>query len=364
MTGKRALVLILIAALALTAGCLGAQNKKPPVGAGDSEPSPTSTQTDPVFDQTSKTYKLAPVAAPSGGATAWAEVDGAAYEEGMSPFKVVYHARLDDIDLVTEAEYSTAEDAVQITWIDATTVLMGRRWLADLSGAGRLTLLPDYAWSHRLSPDRTKIAFWGRLNPDDTSDTAMGPQIYDLATGQIRVIKTFTTEDWGYEGEIGILPLVAWLDGNTLLFDGPRPGLTSVFKHNLATGKTDLWREDGWHVFASGDGKYAAVAHPNASGEYASFIIDLQSGVETELPAEKYGYPTWVTWVGDEFAVYNQHAVGIGRMTGGKPVFVREATGDSIISVRQVAGKVSFVEVKIVNGEVDGMDQVELVLAQ
>lgn len=355
MNTRRVLALALVAIIALTAGC--AKRQQP--ATGDNTPTPGQTDNGPTFDQAAGAYRLAPVNSPAGEGTAWAEVTQAC-EPGLSPFTVTYHAQRGNASVTTDAVYLAAEEVGAITWIDATTVLLGGRWVADLGGAGSLKALPDYSWSQQVSPDRTKIAFWGRTNPDDPSDTAMGPQLYDLATGTVKVIKTFTEEDWGFSGEIGILPLVAWADADTLLFDAPRPLTTSVFQYDLTSGRTDIWRDDGWHVLASGDGKYVAVAHTNTDGEYTTFVLDVATGTETELSGDKYGYPTSVIWRGDELAVFNSQAIGVGRMVDGRPVFAKESTGSAIIDVRLGASGVSYVELELASDSITGMKQVTL----
>lgn len=358
MTKVRALSLVLVAVMATTAGCFGSRGQ-PDTG----DAAPPAASAGPNFDAAANVYRLAPVRAPAGDATAWAEVDRSS-AEGDVPFTVTFHAQRGEVHLKTEPCSIDGADIGAIVWVDASTVVLGGRWLADLSGQGKLTPLPEYAWSHQLSPDRTKLAFWGRTDPSDPNSATMGPQIYDLATGTVRVIKAFTPEDWGFDGEIGVLPQVTWLDATTLLFDGPRPGATSVFKHDLATGRTELWREDGWQVSASGDGNYAAVAHAKANGDYATFIVDLRTGQETELSETRYPYPTKVVWRGAQFVAFNQKAVGVGRMEGGRPVFVAEhdATG-TVIDVRLDAAAASFVDAEVKDGQISGMKQVTVPLS-
>lgn len=353
MARVRALSLVLVAAMAITAGCLGSRGQPDAGGAA-----PPAATVWPSFDASANAYHMAPVSAPAGDATAWAEVDRGA-GDGEVPFTVTFHAQRGAVHLKTEPCSLDGADIGAVVWVDANTVVLGGRWLADLSGPGKLTSLPESAWSHQLSPDRTKLAFWGRTDPSDPNSATMGPQIYDLATGTVQVIKAFTPEDWGFEGEIGVLPQVTWLNATTLLFDGPRPGATSVFKHDLTTGRTELWREDGWQVSASGDGNYVAVAHAKANGDYATFIVDLRTGQESELSETRYPYPTKVIWRGAQFVAFNDKSVGVGRMEGGRPVFISEhdAAG-TVIDVRLTADAASFVDAEVKDGQILSMKQV------
>lgn len=359
------LALALSFAMLLSAGCFGR-----PSGAGNAPD--TSKQAQPELDTARGVYVLPSVAAPGGSATAWAELDAAFDENTYPPLSVTFCARKDSVLLTTE-KLSLWENDRLIVWIDGTTVLLGETWLADLSGAGRLTRLPINVWSGvQVSPDRTRLAFWGRVDPEDTS--VIGPQIYDIATGKTRVVKEFTIDEWSFPGTIEFQPRVAWLDNGTLLFDGPMATATTdssfrtaVFRCALDSGTVDTFRADAWQVYASGDGKYVSLAHGASDAKTAVYVINMADGKETRLDADKYSYGSRIGFSGDRFFVVDpQSAVGAGQMVGGAPVFAGSAakSGFLIIDARFDGDNVSYFDLVSKDGKIEKLTAARLSTAK
>lgn len=367
MSHRRPSVVLAIAlTLMLCAGCLGK-----PSGTGDTPG--TGEQIQPELDTARGVYVLPSVAAPGGDATAWAELDTAFDENAYPPLSVTFCARKDSVLLTTEKVNLTESDRL-IVWIDGTTVLLGETWLADLSGTGRLTRLPINAWSGvQVSPDRTRLAFWGKIGDEEDSST-IGPQVYDLATGKVRAVKEFSAEAWSFAGTIEFPPRVAWLDNDTLLFDGPMETAvtdssfrTAVFRCALDSGTVDTFREDAWQVYASGDGKYVSLAHAAGDAKVAAHVINMADGKETRLDADEYSYGSRVCFNGDRFLVVDQwSAVGAGQMVSGAPVFAGSAakSGFLIVDARFEGDNVSYLDLVSKNGKIEKLTAARLSTAK
>jgi hypothetical protein len=352
-----------VLSLLLCGGCFGE-----PSGAGNTPG--TSSPAQPELDAARGVYVLPSVAAPGGSATAWAELDAAFDENTYPPLWVTFCARKDNVLLTTE-KMSLWESDRLIVWIDGTTVLLGETWLADLSGAGRLTRLPINVWSGvQVSPDRTRLAFWGRVDPEDTF--VIGPQVYDLATGKTCVVKEFTIDEWNYPGTLEFQPRVAWLDNDTLLFDGPMATAdssfrTAVFRCALNSGTVDTFREDAWQVYASGDGKYVSLAHGASDAKTAAYVINMADGRETRLDADRYSYGSRICFSGDRFFVVDpQSAVGAGQMVSGAPVFAGSAakSGFLIVDARFDGDNVSYFDLVSKNGKIEKLTAARLSTAK
>jgi hypothetical protein len=353
-----------VLSLLFLGGCLGK-----PSGAGNTPD--TSKQAQPELDTARGVYVLPSVAAPGGSATAWAELDAAFDENTYPPLSVTFCARKDSILLTTEKLSLTESDRL-IVWIDGTTVLLGETWLADLSGAGHLTRLPMNPWSGvQVSPDRTRLAFWGRIGDEEDSST-IGPQVYDLSTGKARAVKAFSADAWTFAGTIEFPPRVAWLDNDTLLFDGPMATAdssfrTAVFRCALNSDTVDTFREDAWQVYASGDGKYVSLAHGAGDAKTAASVINMADGKETRLDADRYSYGSRVCFSGDRFFVVDPwSAVGAGQTVSGVPVFSSSAakSGFLIVDTRFDGDNVSYLDLASRDGKIEKLTAARLTTAK
>lgn len=333
-------------------------------------PPPTAGDTQPPRPNSFNTFPLMSVAAPSNGGVgggngnvglAWVEIEARA-SDGEDPSQemlIDLHARLGGTQVTIPRMAVSLGEEEFITWLGPTRVLLLGSFLVDLEapGEGAVKSLDVPPWGVRVSPDGSKVAYWGYADP---TGGAKGPAVYDLATGKTMALQLFRFEDWGLPTyDMGIAPLVTWLDDRTVLFDGPYQKLPATYVCDLSTGKVGVWREKAWSVRASGDGRYVAFIRreawlvPRPGAAYSLSITEIQSGATAELRVEAPLLGAALVWdraTAGRFALMDGGRVAVGTVGGGKAAVLTEMRAMGMpVGVRCTAGGVSFFDLERVN---------------
>ncbi len=334
-------------------------------------PSPPSAFAGPLPNRV-KTFPLMSCPAPAGNGggagLAWVELQARA-PDGEDPSQemlIDLYARLGGVQVsVPQMAVSLAEEEF-ITWLSPTKVLLLGSYLADFegqgqgsglgpdSGTGAVKALDVPPWGARVSPDGLKVAYWGYTDP---TDGAKGPAVYDLRTGKTRALKLFRYEDWGLPTfDMGIAPLVTWLDDKTVLFDGPYQQLPAIYRGDLTTGKVGVWREKAWSVRASGDGRYVSFNHreawlvPRPGTAYAVTVVDVAGGGSTDLRATAPTLGAALLWdrgTAGRFALVDGSRVAAGIMRGSQASLVAETkAAGTVVGLRFTAAGISFFDLE------------------
>ena len=333
-----------------------------PVGPLTSASPPPASSSTVALPNGVKTFPLMSVPAPGGNngnsGLAWVELQ-ARSPDGEDPSQemlVNLCARLGGIQAsVPQMAVSLAEEEF-ITWVSQTKVLLLGSYLADLE-TGTVQPLDVPPWGARVSPDGSKVAYWGYADP---TDGAKGPAVYDLKTGRTRALKLFRYEDWGLPTfDMGIAPQVTWLDNQTILFDGPYQKRPATYLSDLTTGKTGVWREKAWCIRASGDGRYVSFTHreawlvPRAGSSYTVTIVDVPSGAAMDL---RVGAPAlgaalyWDRGAAGRFALVDGPRAAAGVIRDGKATLVAETKAvGAVVGLRFTAVGISFFDLERVD---------------
>lgn|GEM_PF-2679061 len=268
-------------------------------------------------------------------------------EDPLQIYSACFHAEEAGGGLVTIPDVTMDKDDEDlITWISDRSVLFANAYHIDVS-AGTATLLPVAVPGARLSPDNQEIAFW------KGSGDQKGVAIYSLPEDKTQWVARFEPDDWGIgELSIGVLPRIAWLCDNILLFDAPWRGMPCILSYDRAAAEVGVFRPRAWGIRVSADGRYAAYAPRErwggiADGQNQLVIEDLVTDDAVTLNLDGDALSARVWWSGpDLVAVLDGKALRLYQCASGEGLALISdvrVTGD-VVAVRPVAHGIEYTE--------------------
>jgi tricorn protease len=309
-------------------------------------------------------YDFAPEWAPDGSALAFSSDRYGNFDVYLLDF---------DSSLVKQLTFFTSSDRVSGWAPGGKSVLFSSRrnfyyhrlpltYQVDKTGATPVSVIPEYAFSGKISPDGKYFAFvkgrfdWQRKGYRGSSDTDLF--LYNFENGEYTQLTDFN----GFDAS----PL--WSpDSETIYFLSDREGMKNLWKMNLdGGGKEQLTEFTGSDVLfpnISANGHLIAFEH-----EFSLKNYDVQTGEVTEpeisLPIDFVTNPVEYETYSDDITDFDLNMAGelIAFSVRGE-IFAMQEDGDFLSAIQQspwrdqdvvwVPGKDSLIFVSDENGQND-----------